>query len=138
MIATVRCRRCVVDRGKVRGVVIVLRPITEDDLPDLGGGESTFDEFGPRAPRSEVPSPDLREAGGLAVCDAAEGLCWDAERDLFDLFDGQGLGLGPGARLMQQAAHQSRDDDLGLGLLVGVLGSDRVDLVGDPLRVGRR
>ncbi len=53
--------------------MITLRPITEDDLPDLVGGESPFDQFGPRAPRSEVPSPNLREAGGLAVCDTSEG-----------------------------------------------------------------
>lgn len=46
--------------------------MTEEDLPHLTGGESPFDEFGPRRPRSEVPSPELREAGALAVCDAED------------------------------------------------------------------
>lgn len=49
---------------------IELRAVTEDDLPNLSGGESPFDEFGPRRPRSEPPTPALHETGALAVCDA--------------------------------------------------------------------
>ena len=46
---------------------IELRPIKEADLTRLSGGESPFDDFGPRVPRSQVPNPTLREAGALAV-----------------------------------------------------------------------
>ncbi|MBO0813185.1 MAG: GNAT family N-acetyltransferase [Microlunatus sp.] len=47
----------------------VLRPITTEDLPLLTGGESPFDEFGPRPARSEAPRPILTERGGLAIVD---------------------------------------------------------------------
>jgi RimJ/RimL family protein N-acetyltransferase len=49
---------------------VELRPITPDDLPKLTGGDSPYDDFGPRRPRSEVPSPALRESGALAICEA--------------------------------------------------------------------
>jgi RimJ/RimL family protein N-acetyltransferase len=51
---------------------IELRALTDDDLPKLSGGESPFDDFGPRRPRSEVPAPTLHETGALAVCDAQQ------------------------------------------------------------------
>jgi len=49
---------------------IVLRPVAAEDLPLLPGGDPPYDDFGPRRPRTEPYSPLLREAGGLAVCDA--------------------------------------------------------------------
>lgn len=48
---------------------IVLRPVVAEDLPLLAGGDSPYDDFGPRAPRTEPQPPSLRAAGGLAVCD---------------------------------------------------------------------
>ncbi|MCR1785538.1 GNAT family N-acetyltransferase [Nocardioides carbamazepini] len=52
---------------------IVLRPVVVEDLPLLAGGDVTYDDFGPRPPRTEPYSPALREFGGLAVCAAAGG-----------------------------------------------------------------
>ncbi len=52
---------------------ISLREVVAADLPLLGGGDSPFDEFGPRPARSAPYSPVLREIGGLAVCAAADG-----------------------------------------------------------------
>jgi len=47
--------------------MIQLRPQDPLDLPLLAGGESPFDEFGPRSPRT-APSPaELVEQGGLTV-----------------------------------------------------------------------
>lgn len=51
---------------------IELRPVTEEDLPQLVGGQSPYDDFGPRRPRTEVPTPALHEVGALAVCDARD------------------------------------------------------------------
>lgn len=56
----------------ILGMEIELRALIADDLPKLGGGESPFDDFGPRRPRSEPPAPTLHETGALAVCDAQE------------------------------------------------------------------
>jgi RimJ/RimL family protein N-acetyltransferase len=57
----------------MRKVEIVLRPVVVEDLPLLAGGDVTYDDFGPRPPRTEPYSPALREFGGLAVCAAAGG-----------------------------------------------------------------
>lgn len=48
---------------------VVLRPEQPDDLALLTGGESPFDEFGPRTERSSVRPAALDGAGGLAVVD---------------------------------------------------------------------
>lgn len=50
-----------------------LRPIKSEDLPFLTGGESPFDDFGPRPPRTEVPPPTLTEKGALAITDGETG-----------------------------------------------------------------
>lgn len=39
------------------------------DLPLLTGGDSPFDDFGPRSPRTNAPSAGLDDSGGLAVLD---------------------------------------------------------------------
>lgn len=56
-----------------RGTVpprVRLRAIEGVDLGLLPGGDSPFDDFGPRPPRTSPPSPDLRSSpGGLAVVD---------------------------------------------------------------------
>lgn len=54
-------------------MTITLRPVAAHDLPLLAGGESPFDDFGPRPPLSEVPRPALHEHGMLAV--------WDDQND---------------------------------------------------------
>lgn len=47
---------------------LTLRPIEAADLPQLSGGDSPFDDFGPRPPgRPDVPSHQLDVDGGLAV-----------------------------------------------------------------------
>lgn len=51
---------------------ITLRPVTLDDLPLLVGGESPYDDFGPRSARTEPYAPALHEPGGLAVCEGEE------------------------------------------------------------------
>lgn len=51
-----------------------LVPITDDDLPLLAGGESPFDDFGPRPPRSGPPPAGIHEPGALAVRDDADTL----------------------------------------------------------------
>jgi len=50
-------------------VSILLRPATSADLPFLTGGESEFDDWGPRAPRTEVYSPRLDQPGGLVIAE---------------------------------------------------------------------
>ncbi len=50
-------------------MAVVLRPEQADDLALLSGGESPFDDFGPRAERSTVRPASLDDAGGLAVLD---------------------------------------------------------------------
>ncbi len=52
---------------------VALRPVTERDLAVLTGGDSPFDDFGPRSQRTEPPSPDLAGRGGLAIVDPATG-----------------------------------------------------------------
>lgn len=49
---------------------VTLRPVRPEDLPRLTGGESPFDEFGPRTGRTEVPAARLDDAGALTVVDA--------------------------------------------------------------------
>jgi RimJ/RimL family protein N-acetyltransferase len=47
--------------------VIELRPQRREDLPVLSGGETPFDDFGPRSPR-DTPGPcDLSDSGVLTV-----------------------------------------------------------------------
>jgi RimJ/RimL family protein N-acetyltransferase len=50
-------------------VPVVLRPEQPGDLALLSGGESPFDDFGPRAARSAVRPAGLDDAGGLVVLD---------------------------------------------------------------------
>jgi len=50
-------------------VAVVLRPEQSDDLALLTGGDSPFDEFGPRSERATVRPADLEDSGGLAVLD---------------------------------------------------------------------
>jgi len=50
-------------------VAVVLRPEQPDDLALLTGGDSPFDEFGPRAERTTVRPAGLDDSGGLAVLD---------------------------------------------------------------------
>lgn len=53
--------------GTVRSMSITLRPAVPEDLPFLTGGDSPFDDFGPRPARTEVYSPRLEAPGGLIV-----------------------------------------------------------------------
>ena len=48
---------------------MILRPEQPGDLALLTGGESPFDEFGPRSERTTVRPAGLDDAGGLAVLD---------------------------------------------------------------------
>jgi RimJ/RimL family protein N-acetyltransferase len=48
-------------------VTVALRPEHPADLPWLAGGESEFDEFGPREPRIAPPPARLDGDGGLAI-----------------------------------------------------------------------
>jgi len=50
---------------------VVLRPAVPEDLPFLTGGDSPFDDFGPRPARTEVYSPRLDAPGGLIVAGPA-------------------------------------------------------------------
>jgi len=50
-------------------VAVVLRPEQPDDLALLTGGDSPFDEFGPRAERTTERPAGLDDSGGLAVLD---------------------------------------------------------------------
>jgi RimJ/RimL family protein N-acetyltransferase len=53
---------------------VLLRAVEPADLALLTGGDSPFDDFGPRAPRATVPSAALDDSGGLAVVDEAGAL----------------------------------------------------------------
>jgi RimJ/RimL family protein N-acetyltransferase len=48
-------------------MTVILRPQHADDLSLLTGGDSPFDEFGPRAVRTELSPPRLDGDGGLSV-----------------------------------------------------------------------
>ncbi|HEY6934310.1 MAG TPA: GNAT family protein [Marmoricola sp.] len=49
-------------------MLVRLRPVVEEDLPQLVGGDSPYESFGPRRPRPGVQDPSLTaELGGLAV-----------------------------------------------------------------------
>lgn len=50
-----------------RLVSVLLRSVELADLALLIGGDSPFDDFGPRAPRTTVPPAVLDDSGGLAV-----------------------------------------------------------------------
>lgn len=47
----------------------LLRPQRAGDLPLLTGGQSPFDEFGPRSPRPQPAPAELDGAGALTVVD---------------------------------------------------------------------
>jgi RimJ/RimL family protein N-acetyltransferase len=48
---------------------VILRPEQPGDIALLTGGESPFDEFGPRSERTTVRPAGLEGAGGLVVLD---------------------------------------------------------------------
>lgn len=48
---------------------ITLRPFTAEDLALLPGGDSPFDDWGPKA-RTEVPTTPLDQPGGLVIAAA--------------------------------------------------------------------
>ena len=50
-------------------VPISLRPVEPSDLPLLTGGDTPFDDFGPRAPLTDAPPAKLDDSGGLTVVD---------------------------------------------------------------------
>lgn len=50
-----------------------LRPIVEADLAVLTGGDSPFDDWGPRPAPRPVPDADPSQAGALAVIDSQTG-----------------------------------------------------------------
>ncbi len=56
---------------------VTLRPQTHGDVPQLTGGGSPFDDFGPRTPQPHPAPADLDEAGALAVLDPAGVLAGD-------------------------------------------------------------
>ena len=56
---------------------VSLRPEQLDDLPLLTGGESPFDDFGPRAIRTHVRAPKLDESGALTILDEDGALAGD-------------------------------------------------------------
>ncbi|MFT4009209.1 MAG: GNAT family protein [Nocardioidaceae bacterium] len=55
-------------------MTVVLRTLTGADLPLLSGGDSPFDDFGPRPSHEEVPPPDLNGSGGFAITDEHDAL----------------------------------------------------------------
>ena len=65
-------------------MTVTLRPQRPDDLPLLTGGDSAFDDFGPRLPRLSPSPSDLDGAGGLCVVaedgQVAGDLEWHWER----------------------------------------------------------
>jgi RimJ/RimL family protein N-acetyltransferase len=56
---------------------VILRPEQPGDLALLTGGESPFDEFGPRSERTTVRPAGLDDVGGLAVLDEDGALAGD-------------------------------------------------------------
>jgi len=51
--------------------VVSLRSQMVEDLSLLAGGDSPFDDFGPRVPRTAPAPPGFHAAGGLAILDDA-------------------------------------------------------------------
>ena len=64
--------------------VTCLRPQVPEDLPLLTGGESPFDEFGPKRPRESPRPTDFEHAGGLTIVspegDIAGEVDWHPEQ----------------------------------------------------------
>lgn len=58
-------------------MTVRLRPLTEDDLPLLTGADAPLDHFGPRPPRTAVPSADLNQQGAFGVEDESGALVGD-------------------------------------------------------------
>jgi RimJ/RimL family protein N-acetyltransferase len=54
-------------------VPVSLRAVEPADLVLLTGGDTPFDDFGPRASRTNVPAARLDDSGGLAVLDDGGG-----------------------------------------------------------------
>lgn len=54
---------------------ITLRPERASDLPILTGGDSRFDDFGPRPPRTRISTPDYSGSGALVIVDADDEVC---------------------------------------------------------------
>lgn len=54
---------------------ITLRAERVSDLPILTGGDSRFDEFGPRPPRTRISTPDYSGSGALVVVDGDDRVC---------------------------------------------------------------
>lgn len=52
---------------------VVLRVTQDSDLPELTGGDSEFDDWGPREPRRTIARSDTADPGGLTIADAASG-----------------------------------------------------------------
>ncbi|WP_162799134.1 GNAT family protein [Nocardioides sp. 616] len=50
---------------------ISLRPFTPADLPLLPGGDSPYDDWGPKR-RTDVPGSDLDSSGGLVIVDSED------------------------------------------------------------------
>jgi RimJ/RimL family protein N-acetyltransferase len=48
---------------------VSLRAVQPSDLPLLTGGDTPFDDFGPRAIRTSLPPAKLDDSGGLVVVD---------------------------------------------------------------------
>ena len=60
---------------------VMLRVTQESDLPELTGGDSEFDDWGPHEPRRTIARSDTADPGGLTIADAASGevlgsVCW--------------------------------------------------------------
>jgi L-amino acid N-acyltransferase YncA len=57
--------------GGVSGVsAVVLRAVSESDLDLLTGGESEFDDWGPRGPLTGPPRAQLEDDGGMLTIEA--------------------------------------------------------------------
>jgi len=52
---------------------VLLRAMQESDLPELTGGDSEFDDWGPREPRRTVARSDPSGAGMLTITDTVSG-----------------------------------------------------------------
>jgi RimJ/RimL family protein N-acetyltransferase len=54
---------------------ISLRPERVSDLSILTGGDSRFDDFGPRPPRTHISTPDYAGSGALVIVDENDEVC---------------------------------------------------------------